>query len=66
MQCPHAETFNSTLINAGKQSLLSAPAQASSVVAFVVVTGCFSLFSVLCLIQRDAFFFFFIVLSTEN
>lgn len=57
MQCPHAETFNSMLINAGEQSLLSAPAQATSVAAFVVGSGCFSLLCLfLCLTQEDGGF----------
>ena len=43
MRCPHAETFNSMLINAGKQSLLCAPST-TSVPVFIVVSGYFSLF----------------------
>lgn len=43
------------LINAGKQSSLSATAQATSVGAFVVVSGCFSIVLFLCLMHEDFF-----------
>jgi len=44
MQCPHAETFNSMLINAGKQSLLSPLAPVTSALIFAVVSAYLLLF----------------------
>lgn len=57
MQCPHAETFNSTLINAEEQSWLSA----TSAVAFVVVSRCF-----FCFFFSNALFFFPLWRRTKN